>query len=537
MCEMKHSNCNMNNLIHLVTMVTVLPVLLLLILAGFPASIHCASTSRPNVIFVLADDYGFHDIGYHGSRIKTPWLDKLAAGGVKLENYYVQPICTPTRSQLMSGRYQIHTGLEHSIIWVAQPSCLPLENPTIADRLKYLGYATHAVGKWHLGFYKKACWPTRRGFDTFYGYYTGSEDYYSHMRGCFMPGDRHCAGFSEGYDLRDQEAPAYQDKGNYSTFLFAERAQRILESHDPKKPFFMYLPFQAVHGPLQVPEQYLQQYKDIKDKKRRVYAGMVTCMDEAIGNITQRLVQLGLWDNTVLIFSTDNGGQIAVGGNNWPLRGWKASLWEGGVHGVGFVHSPLIPKVKQGTVSTEMIHVSDWFPTIVAGIANGSVAGLPLDGFNVWDSISKGVPSPRTEILHNIDVLTTPDLESQPTFKSYLPRFNESGTYNTSIRAAIRMGDWKLITGQPGNSSWIPPPEAGIVPIHPVEPVGKHVWLFNIQEDPNERFDLSGSEPDIVKRMVARLQYYYSTMVPPFYPPGDPKANPKLHGGIWTNWE
>ncbi|XP_022099953.1 arylsulfatase B-like isoform X1 [Acanthaster planci] len=507
---------------------------------------HWNSTNPPNIIFILADDYGFNDIGYHGSKIRTPWLDKLAAEGVKLENYYVQPICTPTRSQLMSGRYQIHTGLEHWIIWDVQPNCLPLDDVTLAEKLKELGYATYAVGKWHLGFYKKDCWPTRRGFDTFFGYYTGSEDYFTHRRGCGMPGFN-CKGFTPGLDLRDQEQPTHNYNGSYSTHIFTEQAQQILENHNSAKPFFLYLPFQAVHSPLQVPEKYIDPYKHIADKHRRIYSGMVACMDEAIGNITQTLTHLGLWDNTVLIFSTDNGGQIYEGGNNWPLRGWKTSLWEGGVHGVGFVHSPLISKSVQGTSCKEMIHVSDWFPTLIAGVAGGHLDDLELDGFNVWQTISQGKSSPRKEILHNIDPIPYPSLpymaEYEPQGGVFYPDayFNTSnnlpGSYNTTIRAAIRVGDWKLLTGYPGNSSWIPPPDSGIVPIHPVEQKSKYVWLFNIREDPNEYHDLSDARPDKVKELVGRLQYYYSSLVPPFYPPGDVRANPALHGGIWTNWE
>ncbi|XP_070542597.1 arylsulfatase B-like [Ptychodera flava] len=494
----------------------------LLFVATFLSLFEATSTVPPHILLILADDYGWHDIGYHDSAIRTPNLDKLASEGVKLENYYVQPICTPTRSQLMSGRYQIHTGLQHAIIWPCQPHCLPLEEVTLAEKMKESGYATHIVGKWHLGMYKEACVPTQRGFDTFFGYLTGSEDYYTHNRSYNN---------FKGMDLRhDMKVVQPEYNGQYSTFVFAKKAQEIIEKHDPKSPLFLYLPFQAVHGPLQVPAKYEEPYQNITDKKRRTYAGMVTCMDEAVGNVTKTLQDSGLGDNTVIIFSTDNGGQILEGGNNWPLRGWKGSLWEGGVHGVGFVNSPLLQRNVTGTVNKELIHVSDWFPTLVH-IAGGQLNGTkPLDGYNQWETISKGTESPRKEILHNIDPLQPP-----PPGKYNVK--HTQNLFNPTIRAAIRVGDWKLITGDPGNSSWIAPPESGIIPPHPSDVPGKMIWLFNIAEDPNEYRDLSLFRPDKVNELLERLEALYKSSVPVDYPDDDPKCNPGKLGGSWGPWE
>lgn len=478
-------------------------------------------SKQPNILFLLADDYGYHDIGYHGSEIKTPNLDKLAAEGVKLENYYIQPICTPTRSQLLSGRYQIHTGLQHAIIWPQQPNGLPLNSPTIADKMKEAGYSTHAVGKWHVGFYKKEYLPTSRGFDTYYGYLTGSENYYSHYR---CDGKNMC-----GFDLRDNSNPTWAN-GTYSTHLFAEKVIDIVKNHKEDKPLFIYVPFQAVHSPLQVPERYIEQYQHIENHNRRVYAGMVSAMDEAVGNITDAFKAKGLWDNTITVFSTDNGGQILDGGNNWPLRGWKGSLWEGGVHGVGFVHSKLLNVRVVGSESHELLHVTDWFPTLVH-LAGGNLNGTKkLDGFNQWETINKKAASPRTEILHNIDPLFKP---------SGVPLANT--TFNTTTRAALRVGDWKIITGDPGNSSWIPPPDMGIGAIHEALPYSwqptQNVWLFNITADPYEHVDMSGSRPDIVRMMLKKLAAYEATAVPCRYPPDDKRSNPNLHGGFWGPWE
>ena len=480
-----------------------------------------ALSKPPHIVFILADDYGFNDVGYHNPRIKTPNLDSLAATGVRLENYYVQPICTPTRSQLFSGRYQIHTGLQHGIIWPSQANALPKNETTIASKLKESGYRTHMVGKWHIGFYKREFIPTQRGFDSFFGYLTGGEDYSSHKNNEGFPGIKEFNNL-KGYDMRRNEQVASDAAGNYSTFLFTDEAVKIISSHEADKPLFLFVAYQAVHSPLEVPGRYTTQYKNIKDHARRTYAGMVSCMDEGIGNITKALQDHGLWDETVLFFSTDNGGQVYAGGNNWPLRGWKGSLWEGGMRGVGFVHSKLIS--RPGQINSELIHVTDWFPTIMH-LSGRSVDGIPLDGYNVWETLSTGEPSPRKEILHNIDPVD-----------AYWDLFMEP--YNHCRQAAIRVGDWKLLTGCPGNGSWVPPAES-FLPINHSPNLFDNInstFLFNIREDPEERNELSKVYPEMVLFLMKKLKEYNATAVPVRYPAPDPASKPELHGYVWTPW-
>ncbi|XP_004612825.1 arylsulfatase J [Sorex araneus] len=482
------------------------------------------ATSQPHLIFILADDQGFRDVGYHGSEIKTPTLDRLAAEGVKLENYYVQPICTPSRSQFITGKYQIHTGLQHSIIRPTQPNCLPLDNATLPQKLKEAGYATHMVGKWHLGFYRKECMPTRRGFDTFFGSLLGSGDYYTHYK-CDRPGV--C-----GYDLYENDRAAWDaDSGVYSTQMYTQRVQEILASHDPRKPLFLYIAYQAVHSPLQAPGRYLDHYRSIVNANRRRYAAMLACLDEAVHNVTRALRAHGFYHNSILIYSSDNGGQPAAGGSNWPLRGSKGSYWEGGIRAVGFVHSPLLK--RKGTVCRELLHITDWYPTLVS-LADGRLdEDTQLDGYDVWETLSEGLRSPRVDILHNIDPVYTKARRG-----SWAAGF---GLWNTAVQSAIRVRHWKLLTGDPGSGDWVPPQAFSALgprrwPGERVGPAAQSVWLFNISADPYERVDLAARYPGVVRQLLRRLAQFNRTAVPVRYPPADPRSDPRLNGGVWGPW-
>ncbi|XP_014406023.1 PREDICTED: arylsulfatase J [Myotis brandtii] len=483
------------------------------------------SGAPPHLIFVLADDQGFRDVGYHGSEIRTPTLDRLAAEGVKLENYYVQPICTPSRSQLLTGRYQIHTGLQHSVIRPAQPNCLPLGHATLPQKLREADYATHMVGKWHLGFYRRECMPTHRGFDTFFGSLLGSGDYYTHYK-CDGPGV--C-----GYDLYENDHAAWgHDDGVYSTHMYTRRVQQILAAHDPRKPLFLYVAYQAVHSPLQAPGRYFRHYRSIANTHRRRYAAMLSCLDEAVGNVTLALRAHGLYNNSILIYSSDNGGQPSAGGSNWPLRGSKGTYWEGGIRAVGFVHSPLLR--QRGTVCRELVHITDWYPTLVA-LAEGHIEeDAHLDGYDVWEAISEGLRSPRVDILHNIDPVYT-----KAKHGSWAAGY---GIWDTAVQSAIRVQHWKLLTGNPGYSDWVPPQAfSNLGPNHwhserVTLATGQSVWLFNITADPYERVDLSGRYPGVVRQLLRRLSQFNRTAVPVRYPPGDPRSNPRLNGGVWGPW-
>nr|XP_002125106.3 arylsulfatase B-like [Ciona intestinalis] len=489
---------------------------------------------RPHVVFVLADDFGFNDIGYHArehySDMYTPFLDSLAAKGVILENYYVQPICSPTRGQLLTGRYQIHTGLAHGIIRAAQPYGLPLDNILLSQQLRQCGYKTNMVGKWHLGFFREEYLPWNRGFQNFFGFLNGGVNHFTRYHCEPKKTRRFC-----GYDMIDSRyGPTNATYGEYSTNLFIRKSKEMIDKHNKQKPMFLYLSLQAVHGPLQVPNQYLKRFKHIRDKNRRIYAGMVYAMDRGIRQLVKHLKRARMWKNTIFIFSTDNGGQTTRGGNNWPLRGKKGTLWEGGIRGVGFVHGKPL-QVTTPRVNKELLHVSDWYPTIMSATHCPYVVGTPpIDGYDQWETLRSNKTSKRTEILHNIDPLHKKLTESE---------FREG--FDVSVRAAIRSGDWKLLTGYAGMNEWVVPPECthGNITIgqirddfHVYPNSTKNVRLFKITEDPHEEREVSDQYPEVVNLLLARLKEYNTSSLPVDYPHNDKKSDPKRHGGFWLPW-
>ncbi|KAK8750574.1 hypothetical protein OTU49_014911 [Cherax quadricarinatus] len=378
----------------------------------------------------------WNDVSWHNHQVKTPQLEALARSGVLLEQSYVQPICTPTRSALLAGRYPFTLGRQHDVLWPEEPTGLDLNVTLLPQSLKETGYSTHVVGKWHLGYCSWAYTPTERGFDTFYGYYTGAEDYYTHVRqpNTLRQDDFWTQWNDEestrlGYDFRNNTKPDLSVDGIYSTYLFASYVEKLLSSRDPEEPMFLYLPFQSVHSPNEVPQNYTQPYSHIQDEHRRVKLGMVSALDEAVGRVVAALKSTHHYNNSIIVFTTDNGGPTVTSGNNWPLRGNKSTIWEGGTRGAAFVHSPLLP--NPGTVSYQLMHVTDWYETLV-GVAGGRAP--QTDGMDQWATITGSAPSPRTHMIYNID-------------------------NTTSFVAGARIGDYKLLVGDPGPGEWTPPPE------------------------------------------------------------------------------
>ncbi|HRE84037.1 MAG TPA: arylsulfatase, partial [Opitutaceae bacterium] len=310
--------------------------------------------NKPNIIFILSDDQGFHDIGYRNAEIKTPHLDALAAGGVKLEQFYVQPVCTPTRACLLTGRYPMRLGLQLGVIKPESRHGLPLTVTLLPEKLREAGYLTAITGKWHLGNGGPEYLPTRRGFVHQHGLYLGMTDYFTHER-------------DGGLDWHRNDQALRQD--GYATELIGQEAVQLIQKHGGRQPLFLYVAFNAPHTPLQAPESYLQQYSTLSDRRRQNYAAMITAMDDAIGAIVSAVDHQGLRESTLIVFSSDNGGNLPAASNH-PFRDQKGSVYEGGVRVPAFASWP--GQLPAGKTVQQPLHMVDWYPTLLELAGLGS---------------------------------------------------------------------------------------------------------------------------------------------------------------------
>merc|ERR1712166_46309 len=464
-----------------------------------------SAASSPNIVFILIDDTGFNDIGYHNrstpngrGRILTPHIDKLADTGVKLSNYYVQPICTPTRAALMTGRYPFRYGVNGYTISADAPWGIPLNETFLPQFLGDKGYHTGMTGKWHLGFYKEEYLPMSRGFDEQSGIYNALADRYTH--------DAY-----GGYDWHRNQTTDWTLEGQYSGDLVRDNAVSFIRerSLEPHVPFFLYVPFQEAHSPYQAPQKYLDMYPEMASTpERQNLAGMVTHTDECIGDIVEALNVTGAYDNTIIFFSSDNGGpggqeevpkqsrfDPVVLDRNYPYRGQKHEVFEGGVRVAGLVHSPLLPDNVHGSTVDSIVHITDWLPTIIAatGASLKSREHLPLDGVDQWDCIlGKSGSCTRNEVVLNFNTVCDVAGSTGGDYKTECP----------APKAALRVGDMKILAECYDTAS---------------SSLTGGKWLYNLTADPSESNNLSHAMPTELSVLEAKLLEYgaQAALIPP----------------------
>lgn len=340
------------------------------------------NSSNPNIILIVADDLGYADVGFNGCKdIPTPNIDRIAKAGVVFSSGHVSfAVCSPSRAGLLTGRYQYRFGYERNPLYVTSDSTmgLPLSEETIADVLGRSGYNSMIVGKWHLGAHK-SLHPLNRGFNEFFGFLGGGHQYFPEKWTLQNPED--AIGEGESYRTKLNRNYTPVEETEYLTDAFSREAVSFVERNQ-KKPFFLYLAYNAPHGPLQATEKYLSRFENIKNPKRRTYAAMVSAVDDGVGNLLNKLTETGLIDNTIIVFISDNGGPLLDNGsNNTPLRGQKGGLFEGGIR-VPFTMQ-WNNKIPANSTYDKPIISLDIFTTILANIKGVSKPKKPLDGTNL----------------------------------------------------------------------------------------------------------------------------------------------------------
>ena len=439
--------------------------------------------ARPHVLILLADDLGWRDVGYHGAPIETPQIDRLAREGVELDRFYVQPVCTPTRAALLTGRAPVRAGLGYGVVRPWDYFGLPPGETLLSEVFAGAGYQTAVVGKWHLGHSHRRYTPNQRGFEHFYGHLLGAIDYWSHSRFGGLDWQRN------GSTLREP---------GYSTKLVGREAARVIRERDRERPLFLYVPFNAPHSPMQAPPELVERYAELPDQEhlaahaafiesvalrlglpveqaagildppgeqpRAVFAAMVHALDAAIGEVLAALDAAGMSENTLVVFASDNGGHIALGASNLPLRGEKSTVFEGGIRVPAAMRWPA--GLDGGRRVSQTLSAMDVFPTLLAATGVEAQSGLPLDGVDRWAQIRGAAPVPAAETFFAVDGVQ-------------------------GVQQALRSGRWKLIRNL-GFARSQPP----------------SLLLFDVESDPGESMDRSASQPGVVDALLPRLEYW-----------------------------
>lgn len=419
------------------------------------------SSDKPNIILIFSDDAGYSDFGFQGNTTyKTPNMDRIAEKGVRFSNAYVTAsVCSPSRAGLLTGRYQQRFGHEFNLPGMEDADVtdamrgLPLTEITIADLLKENGYSTGIIGKWHLGTHENFH-PSKRGFDEFFGMLGGSSKYQ--------------AGSATNITSNYKEVDNTQLP--YLTDAFGNEAVDFIKRHQDD-PFFLYLSFNAPHTPMEAKKEYFDQFKQkFNTDVRAANAAMTLSLDENVGKVMETLSELDLMDNTIIIFTNDNGGAMPYNGSsNSPVRGTKGTVLEGGIH------VPMLIQwnehINPGTVYDHPVSTLDLLPTLVAAASGSLPNDREYDGVNLMPYLSGVNKTKPHKMLF----------------------------WKLNWAAAIRKGDWKLIR--------TPDDE---------------MWLFNVERDLIESINLYDREPIVVSDLLSELSYWERNLPPPIWV-SDPK--------------
>lgn len=530
----------------------------------------CLATaaSKPHIVFVMADDLGSNDVGWHDPSVLSPEIDDLATNGIKLSSMYTYSWCAPSRGAFMSGRYAPKSGFEGcggpSSNGKGAVTVFPLEYKFLPAMLKQAGYRTVMAGKWHLGFARQVDLPENRGFDKWIGYLEGGEDYYT--RRTKIKASNCSTDYDFWFGVPGNGGPVAKGDyytSEYSTKVYSDFLVKQIEAHDPSEPLFIYAAFQGVHYPLEVPKEYFDRYaaqgagsgdctwdKQVLSNgfpngfqceatpafpnlghvgldclcNRLVVKAQVSALSEGVGNLTRALAAKGMWNNTVLIFMGDNGGPSDGGHSNAPLRGGKLNFFEGGIRPAAFITSPLLPESVRGSTFDALAHETDWYATF-ARLA-GVTPPRGIDGVDLWDALVTASP-------HRDEVLVADHVLRQGRWKLVAGAGRGLGAmaWRTGMLKGCMLGTnggWLSpptnatnqcpldIYSKNGNTKQLGCPDDDRTEFHVTSDVDRWLCstpctpetpcLWDVEADPREEHEVSGKHPDVVAKLVARLQ-------------------------------
>lgn len=434
-----------------------------------------AEENKPNVIIFLVDDLGWADISLRGAPIDTPGIDSIFQEGVTLERFYATPICSPTRAALMTGRDPLRLGISYSVVMPWMNNGVHPDEHFMPETFKAAGYQTAIVGKWHLGHSQEIFHPNARGFDSFYGHMHTEVGYFPPFAN------------QGGVDFQ-RNGKTINDKG-YETFLLADEATRWIQQRDKSKPFFLYMPFIAPHSPLEAPDDLVAKYATLKDTReltrseaidrtrklngfsssaRPIYAAVVDALDQAISQVLNILQSEGIEEETIILFSSDNGGAAYAGGgaDNFPLRGGKGDTYEGGIRVIAAMKwKGHLPAEKS---FSSIMTVMDVFPTLAGATKIPMLNTKEIWGRNLWPAIKT-----QKKI----------SLSKEVFFASETPNYGEFHT-------TVFNDKWKLVQ----------------VISSTLMEIKVQNKLFDINNDPNEYDDLASKYPKLVELMAEKIR-------------------------------
>lgn len=445
------------------------------LLAGAKLALGAGPSVPPNIVYIMADDLGFADVSCYGRReYRTPNIDRLAAEGIRLTQAYANSaVCSATRVALITGRYQdrLPVGLFEPLSEETSPG-LPPEHPTLPSLLKAAGYGTTLVGKWHLGWLPKYG-PLQSGYDHFYGFRGGALDYFTHKPGI---------GPAVPDDLWDGDVKVHE--AGYLTELLGDRAVKVVTDYAAaRRPFLLSLHFNAPHWPWEGPEdaaesRRIKSLRDYDGGDMATYARMVIAMDRQIGRVMDALRVGGIERDTIVIFTSDNGGERFA--DTWPFTGKKSELLEGGLRIPAIVRWPA--HIRPGSTSEQVAISMDWLPTLLEAARTKPDASYPSDGMSLLPMLKGGASVP-------------------PVMRTLCWRFL------ANRQSAIRDGNFKLLT------------------------IRENTFLFDVVRDPLERANLIAREPETAKLLQSKYDVWKGNMLPV-----DPKVfSERITGKQWAD--